>query len=276
MFSTPSAINRERQESERPPAGEGGRTILRSYLLMRAVVGLLGVLLTPLLFLGEYWIDASLATRGSLSAYYHTGMRDIFVGILVTVGISLVAYKFFDWRLENLFTGIAGVAVIVVALFPTTLPNDGSAPITPLQDRLGEGEVAAVHYIAAFTFLGLLAIVSWFFGAREGERKGRPQMLSESLPHPGPDKRKWFHYWCALAVTGAVVYLFVTRFIVDFSEDYDLLVGEIVALTAFGLSWIYKGLELDLLFGPRAMAQAQPSPAPQPPAPQPPSPAPSP
>jgi hypothetical protein len=51
------------------------------YLTLRRTVGILGIALPFVLILGG-WIVFKTSLQGSLSAYYHTGMRDVFVGIL--------------------------------------------------------------------------------------------------------------------------------------------------------------------------------------------------
>ena len=134
----------------------------RSYLLIRTVVGVIGVLLPFVLIIGEaFFLRAGVHVRGSISAYYHTSMRDIFVGSLCVVGLLLVTYmadqrKRPDWWLSLL----AGIAVLGLVFFPTGRPNlaDGAprcgitpepARCSPIQQYFGETQVAAVHFVCA-------------------------------------------------------------------------------------------------------------------------------
>jgi len=123
----------------------------RSYLLIRTIVGVIGILLPFVFILGEaLFLDAGVHVRGSISAYYHTSMRDIFVGSLCVVGLLLATYmagqrKRPDWWLSL----VAGIAVLGVVFFPTGRPNiPEGAPLcgttpepagcSPVQQELGE------------------------------------------------------------------------------------------------------------------------------------------
>lgn len=65
----------------------------RSYLLIRLVVGGIGILLPTLLFvLDGLVLKGGLSVRGSLSAYYHSGARDLFVAGLCVTGFLLITY----------------------------------------------------------------------------------------------------------------------------------------------------------------------------------------
>ena len=215
----------------------------RKYSVARGVVGALGIALPFGLAFGEAFLDGSFDRRGSLSAYYHSGIRDYFVATLVIVGVLLIIYKFFQYNLDNTVTVTAGVAAIFVALFPTHVPDGLGLSPTPLQDKLGEGVVAGVHYTAAVVFFLCMAVMSVLFGRSERARAIRPRLgwLAPSLW-----RRKWLHWICAAFVIAAVVLLVATRWI-DVFGDRDIVVAESTALVAFGLSWAYKGFELDLL-----------------------------
>ncbi len=56
--------------------------------------------------------------QGSMSAYYHTPMRNWFVGVCFILGVLLWVYRGFG-RLENWLLNVAGVCAVLVALFPT-------------------------------------------------------------------------------------------------------------------------------------------------------------
>src|SRR3712207_3278421 len=52
---------------------------IRSYLLIRTCVGIIGVALPFALLIGEATIRGSITARGSISAYYHSSMQSLFV-----------------------------------------------------------------------------------------------------------------------------------------------------------------------------------------------------
>ncbi len=256
MGETPFAAADERrgvggflQRDAGPPRREGldgaERLYLRCYLWQRILIGALGMLLPIILVLCDWWLlSGSFAARGSMSAYYFSGMRDAFVGVLFAIAVFLVTYKAFDVGPENFATMIAGLAAIVVALFPTDGPHDvgGSFPPTPLQKSLGEAKVADVHYGAAITLLVLLALMSALFGVKEG---ARPPVAG----HLPPPFWRWFHIGCATLIGLALVYALIAQQWQVLNVRESLLIGEGVAVFTFGLSWLCKGAERGMLGG---------------------------
>jgi hypothetical protein len=64
-----------------------------SNLLTRAVVGAIGFVLPFIFIIWESFVlKGGVQVRGSLSAYYHTSARDIFVAALCVVGFFLATY----------------------------------------------------------------------------------------------------------------------------------------------------------------------------------------
>jgi hypothetical protein len=210
---------------------------IRSYLIMRAFLGGLAVALPPLLVLGDgIGFGADPVPRGSLSAYYYSGMREILVGTLSATAVFLMTYKVAERQLDNTLSWLAGVAVLGVAVFPTKA--SGAATLTPLQEQWGESLVGGLHYASAATFIGSLAVISFFFGVREGRRRARPGKRSP---------RFWrnYHWACAGAIAAAVAFIIVAWFIGW--PQKSVLIGQWAAIWAFGASWLLKGFELDTL-----------------------------
>lgn len=219
----------------------------RSYLLIRTVVGAIGILLPTVLFIVDgLFLQRDATVRGSLSAYYHSPARDLFVAALCVTGFLLMTYlagqaSTWDFWLSS----TAGLAVIGVALLPTTRPDlpDGAelcgsaAASTPpgctrLQEALGETAVATVHFTCAAIFILCLAAICFLFAHREQTFSGRRG-------------RARFHQLC-----GALILLAVGWVLLGFLVDVDiagfrpLYVGEVVSVYAFGASWLVKGRDL--------------------------------
>ena len=224
----------------RPTASEGPRLMyLRSYLFMRVMAGVIGISLPIVLVLVDRVLfSGDPAPRSSLSAYYYSGVRELFVGALCAAAMFLVTYKVVELNLDNTVTVVAGVAALTIALFPTEAPN--GIALTPLQDLLGETAVSAVHYVAAAAFILALAAMSYFFGLREGAREPRPG-------HRSPLFWRWYHWTCAGVILLAVAFMAIASLVGE--PPRALLYGEAISLWAFGASWLMKGLELDMLFG---------------------------
>ncbi len=93
----------------------------KTYLYLRvglvALAIFLGAALVIELALGEGpWL-------GSISAYYYTPVRAVFVGTLTAMGVCLIAIKGRDRPREDLMLNLAGMCAPVVALCPTPLED---------------------------------------------------------------------------------------------------------------------------------------------------------
>jgi hypothetical protein len=234
------------------PADQTTERYVRSYLIMRTLIGALGIALPfALVLVDGLWFDGSSWARPSLSDYYYSGVRELFVGSLCAIGVFLITYKVAEVNLDNALSLLAGVAVLVVALFPTERSDD-SVALTPLQRHLGETVVGTVHFSAATVFISSLGAISYFFGRREGTRP------------PGAGRRspgfwKTFHWICAGVILAALVWSGVTA-LWNVGPSRSLLYGEAAAVWAFGLSWLWKGLELDQLLHGRRGEPSRPAP----------------
>jgi hypothetical protein len=88
---------------------------LKTYRYLRlGMIGAVGVLAASI---GIESIKAH-CLQNSISAYYYTPARAIFVGSMFVVGLSLIVYKGRTWW-EDLFLNLAGMLAPVVALAPT-------------------------------------------------------------------------------------------------------------------------------------------------------------
>ena len=214
------------------------RQYVRSFMIMRIGSGLLALVL-PLLLVGiGWWLDDDPVPLGSLSEYYYSGAREVFVGVLCALAVFLLAYKVIELSLENILSMLAAALVVVVVAFPTGTPRRIS-DLTPLQEELGESFVETVHFLAAAAFIGALAVISFFFGVREA-RRAQSGMLSPAF------WRRW-HFGCALAIVVAIVWILVTLR-AEWAPDNSLFYGEVVAVWAFAASWLTKGFEYHYLF----------------------------
>ncbi|MFN3340523.1 MAG: hypothetical protein ACK40Z_12560, partial [Dietzia sp.] len=66
--------------------------IVETYFVLRMVIAA-GAIVLPTALLVWVAVDPDLAMMGSLSAFYYSPARSLFVGILVAIGIALVAYR---------------------------------------------------------------------------------------------------------------------------------------------------------------------------------------
>ncbi len=234
---TRSTTPREERGSDVSPA------YVRSYLAMRAAVGVLGLLLPWTLVVGDRWLFGAREVRPSLSDYYYSGLRDVFVGVLCAIGVFLVTYKVAERSLDNQLSSVAGFAAVGVALFPTRPLGDDAT--TPLQSLLGISTTSVVHFGSAAVFMVALAGMSFLFGRREGRRARRsPTAFS-------PQAWRRFHWTCSAVIVASVLFI-VLSFLTDAFGRHAVLIGESAAVLAFGASWLGKGAEIvTLLRRPR-------------------------
>lgn len=121
-----------------------------SFLKLRQAIGILGLILPIILFLGNI---SCLSTIGSMSACYYTHMGDIFVGSLYLIGGFFICDKGYDiW--DTIANRVAGTCAIIVANFPYE-PNTNACVIRTLPNLVWREDL---HYISA----GILFIFLWF------------------------------------------------------------------------------------------------------------------
>ena len=61
------------------------KSLIISYLTLRKIIGILGIALPFVLYLGAL-IIFQINIQSSISSYYYTGMRGVFVGTLFVIG----------------------------------------------------------------------------------------------------------------------------------------------------------------------------------------------
>jgi hypothetical protein len=233
----------------RPDPGTTDLLYTRSFLALRTFIGVLGVALPVLVVFGDrllfhgrpygqHW------PRGSVSVYYYSGLREVFVGTIAATGVFFIAYRVWERNRENLLSWAAGLAACAIALFPTKPPgpvgDDPALVLSPLQNKFGVTPITTIHYVASAAFLVALAWISWQFGRREGDRKERLGMKRS------PEFWRLFHRGCAAAMGLALLWVVVGSFA---HVARATLIGEWVCAIAFGASWFWKGFELDALRG---------------------------
>lgn len=114
----------------------GSRNVIKTYRYLR--VGMVGavVLLAASIAIERTMVDCF---QTSISAYYYTPVRAIFVGAMLAVGFALIVYK--GRGSEDFFLNFAGMLAPVVAIAPTTdVGGCWSTPPVPLP--MDDGQLA--------------------------------------------------------------------------------------------------------------------------------------
>ena len=124
------------------------KTITATYFTLRwAIVGIAAAF-PLLLWIGGWWVYGK-GLQDSLSAYYCTGMRNWFVGVLFSVAACLFAYKGLSDREDNLLNGAAILSVLTA--------------VNPLcwHPRWWFLPWGTPHDVFAVTFFVMIALACW-------------------------------------------------------------------------------------------------------------------
>jgi len=164
--------------------------MIKTYRYLRVgmigAVVLLGISLVIEVMRTDCW-------QTSISAYYYTPVRPILVGSLIAVGALLIIYKG-RGLLEDAFLNLAGMLITVVAVVPTSSP-DQPGPC-PLENALPSID----NNFRALLISGLLA---WVFSliVTIGAVRTAKQLGDR------PDKGTWWAVGVTLSVTPVVLLL---------------------------------------------------------------------
>ncbi|MCX7889043.1 MAG: hypothetical protein N2422_04850 [Rhodobacteraceae bacterium] len=213
--------------------GDPSDDVVRSFYRMRQALGYLGLLLPVTLILGGL---VSLGrVEPSISDYYHTLLRDVFVATLAAIGVFLISYRGYartpgERISDDQVTTVAGMAALGVAFLPNAT---GGGPASFSQDLLGMRGAAAGHYLSAIVFLSCLGWLSLVRFARTKDARRRRIYLACG--------------WVIVAMTAATIA--ASWFKVRGPAGPQAVVNgwrlvlwfEAIAVAAFAVSWLVKG-----------------------------------
>jgi hypothetical protein len=216
------------------PRSTSTNPVVLSYYSMRRMVGLIalalpfalaaGSILTALLSSGH--LPHPLLER-SISDYYYTPMRDIYVGSLCAIAAFLACSRGYD--LHDEITGyLAGGCALGVACFPS---------FNPRSSRFTQGEFGfgLVHTAcAALMYLTLAYICIFLF------RKSSPE---KSFTHRKRDRNRIYvaSGLIMVACMAAMVGLTIRSVVERHHPSPWLFWCEALANCAFGVAWLTKG-----------------------------------
>jgi heme A synthase len=218
---------------------------------LRKAVGFVAVGLPFALAIGENlrdWIlphaarvDSALV-EGSISAYFHTGMREVFVGSLCAIAVFLVCYKGYQRR-DNLAANIAGSCALLVALFPTReqsreaadtgVPAIDSATLFSSANAPDPAFVSYVHFSAAVIFFVILAYMSLYLFTISTKANPTPQKL----------QRNTVYRFCGVTILVCIAVIAIGKFFLNDAvseQTHYVFVFESIAVIIFGFSWLTK------------------------------------
>jgi hypothetical protein len=174
--------------------------------------------------------------ESSISAYYYTCMRNIFVGLLCAIGVFHLATKGYDlW--DRIAGRLACIFALGVAWFPTTPEFKCPAVPTHAQNIIGN-----LHYTFAALLFFTLAFFCIFQFTQTTDVRTRTRRKKE---------RNIFYYVCGGAILGCIAVIGTVKTF----EHFGIAVSfrhwldswkwnfwfESLALFAFGSAFLIKG-----------------------------------
>ena len=207
-----------------------GSHITITYVHLRRGMAALALTLAPVLAIGGH-VFFGTPLQASMSAHYHTGMRDWFVGVLCAVGAFLFLYKGYTPH-ENRALNIAGVCAPLTALFPMR-PDADCSPV---------GAGFSWHGVFAVSFFLAIAYVCVFLYR---------DSATDALP---PPRRRLYHRvsrTCGHVMIGCVAAAVLYNFFVPaplkqaWCARSIVFWLEAVAVAAFSVHWFFKSLAYD-------------------------------
>lgn len=190
-----------------------------SYLILRTLIGAIGIALPIFMVAGCFIYGGCSEIQDSISDYYHTGVRDIFVGFLFVLGFFLLSYRGYD-RIDNIVASLGFVFALGVALCPT------QSCYKVIQN---------LHFVSA----GLLFSVFIYFSIflfRKGEEKAKRKRRK--------NQRNNIYLACGVLIIFCMIcialsFVFLTK--EQLTAYKPVFWFESFALWLFGFSWLIKG-----------------------------------
>jgi hypothetical protein len=211
-----------------------------SYYTMRRSIGVLGISLPLILVSGSFLLGNCDEIQDSISTYYHTNMRNVFVGFNCAVAFCLFAYRGHDWR-DNLAGYVGCIAVLGVAFLPCTISTPGQPCL--VEDLRLHPLQGILHNISALIyFLTLIVYALLLFPKTHMDMITHEKMFMR----PQKKKRNMVYYICGSIMTVSllliIAYMWFLRDLYPGLKDLNPVFWlESVVLFSFGITWLTKG-----------------------------------
>jgi hypothetical protein len=200
-----------------------------SHLTLRKLIGILGMLLPFACLLGGSLFQNT-KVLDSISAYYHSNMRDVLVGLLVGFSLFLMTYKGYEKR-DTLMAIVSGIAGLGIAIFPCAsyIEPDSAVGLFQLTPPIA----GYIHFGSSALFFILLGINSYFLFTLGDKKKWSKR---KSI-------RNGIYRACGLAIFASLLTLAILNITLGdgLAEMVWTFVFETIMLLAFGISWLVKG-----------------------------------
>jgi len=193
-----------------------------SYLSLRKAIGWIGIVM-PWVARGYAKFESGTPFLMSISAYYHTPGRDIFVGSLFAAGLFLGFYRGSHNSIQDRILAILwGISAALIGLIP--MNPCGDRELMAISSNLECKQT--YHFIPVAVFFAINIYMALF------------RFTKPSQPHvtEKKPKRNKIYIACGVVMLGSVLAIW-------YCDHYSLsvFIPEAVAIAAFGVAWLVKG-----------------------------------
>jgi len=211
-----------------------------SYYTMRRAIGVLGITLPLILVAGSSLFGDCEEVQASISTYYYTNMRNIFVGFNCAVAFFLFAYRGHDWR-DNLVGYLGCIFALGLAFLPCSISTPDQSCLVGVSEQ--NPLMGKLHNMSALLYFIILIVYSLFLFP-----KTHMDMVTGEKMFMGRQKKKRnvVYYICGSIMTASLLLIIAYMWILK--NSYPELEGlnpvfwlESIVLLSFGISWLTKG-----------------------------------
>lgn len=202
----------------------------QSYLSLRKAIGWIGILLPFVLLIGGLCKEP--VVHSSISFYYHTHMRNVFVGSLTAIATFFFFYCGYD-EVDNWAGNFAGLMALGTAFFRTL-----ECPESDIYSTL--------HLVFATLLFLTFAFFSISLFTRSSDNESLWPFSSKVFVNPNRQKvkRNIVYIVCGIVIILcllASVIIFNVFHCVNVNNSGILFYIETIMLISFGTSWLTKG-----------------------------------
>lgn len=199
--------------------------VVLSYKALRKAVGYVAIALPFMLVVPYLILHDPPLVQDSISAYYYTGLRNVFVGSLCAISMFMLCARGYD-RKDEYAGFLCAIGVAFCPMDPTPIKEKIPCSTVPLYPPL--------HFVFAVTLfltLGYFCLVLF--------------RMSDGRPTRQKMQRNVIYTAC-----GGTIYIAIAaEGLLDmlakkspwWQETPHLLICEILCLWAFGYAWLIKG-----------------------------------
>ena len=211
-----------------------------SYLLLRQLIGILGIALPFALIFGNRLLGNGHWLQPSISHYFYSYMHFAFVGVLFILGAILISYREKEYQLANRVSTFAGAFAFCVAIFPTKFNGFLKPEYLHIEDMYWKSWFKIIHFGSALMLFICFAIFC-FFIFQKSDKDLKPADFDK--------KKKLRNRIYKICGWGIVISIFMIAACTLYEKyvaitvftKYSTFIFETTALLCFGISWLLKG-----------------------------------